>query len=112
LTSVNLAENRLVYAGDVSAVIKLAEAFTKMPNLRKVNIASNMIGVEGGMKLAEALPKMPNLREVKCAACAFPCHENAGYPPVSLCTLSLYAPFLSLLCGRPFAQSGTTKYSA
>ena len=32
------------------------------------------------MKLAEALPKMPNLREVKCAACAFPSHETAGYP--------------------------------
>eukprot|EP00966_Prymnesium_polylepis_P304633 7038219-Prymnesium_polylepis.1 len=35
------------------------------------------------MKLAEALPKMPNLREVRCAACAFPSHETAGYPPFS-----------------------------
>ena len=32
----SLATNRLVYRGDASAVIKLAEAFTQMPNLRKV----------------------------------------------------------------------------
>jgi hypothetical protein len=31
----SLAENNLVWQGDVSAVIKLAEAFTQMPNLRE-----------------------------------------------------------------------------
>jgi len=33
-------------------------------SLATLNVASNKLGVEGGMKLAEALPKMPNLREV------------------------------------------------
>ena len=54
----SLAENRLVYAGDVSAVIKLAEAFTKMPNLR----------------------------EVKCMLVPTLSHETTGYPPVSMDT--------------------------
>jgi hypothetical protein len=30
------------------------------------SVASNQLGVEGGVKLAEAFAKMPNLREVKC----------------------------------------------
>jgi len=65
ITNLNLAENNLTnYGEDMSAVIKLADAFTKMPNLREVNVAGNYLGEEGGMKLAEAFTQMPNLQTV------------------------------------------------
>ena len=52
------------------------------------SIANNYLCAEGGMKLAEAFAKMPNLRKVKCVPRLMrrlPSHEIAGYPPLSTC---------------------------
>jgi hypothetical protein len=46
--------------------------------------------------LAEAFTKMPNLREVKCVLVPTLSHETTGYPPFSCLMLVAHLPGCSL----------------
>jgi len=59
LQSLSLADNNLTnYGEDMSAVIKLAEAFTQMPNLRKVNLQYNHLKDAAKQQLREDAPRV------------------------------------------------------